>query len=353
MILVKALNQEYRESIYIELLELSKGKIYLVMSSLDDKIYVKKIIEKEKKYIYEKIKDLSIPNTPKIYELIVLDEKLIVIEEYINGYTLKEILKEYGTISQKKVIEYSLDLIRIMEKFHSYNPPIIHKDVNPSNIMISNDGVLKLIDFDISRIHSKEKKKDTHILGTQGYAAPEQFGFNQTDLRTDIYSLGVTMNVMLVGKLPNEELYKGDLEKIISKCIELDPNKRFQSLDQLKNQLLKLQSKIMKGVGGGLLANLPGFKSDKGVFKIFASAWYILLILIALGFFYEESLSDERIIDIGMALFFFGLTLLYGNFNNLRAKLPMLRSKNILSRILGYIVYTLVLIIAWGMAIPN
>lgn len=347
------LTENYRHSIYSEVAELSKGKIYIVKNSLDDKIYIKKILEAKNYFIYEKMKNLSIDNIPKIYELIKIDDKLIVIEEYINGSSLKEILTESNMLSQGKVLEYALELIDILEKFHSCDPPIIHKDINPSNIMINNDGILKLIDFDISRIHNTYKSTDTNILGTYGYAAPEQFGFNQTDARTDIFSFGVTMNVMLVGKLPNEKLYEGKLSKIISKCIELDPDKRYQNINELKNELLRLNIKGNNENNNHVYAKLPGFRSTNLIIKILAFLWYLLLAMISLGYFYKEPIPKNRIMDIVISLFLLLLTLLYGNFNNIKSKIPILRSQNILIKILGYIVYTLLLFILFAIITPN
>lgn len=347
------LSGKYRLSIYSELAEVSKGKIYIVKSSLDDKIYIKKILESEKHEIYRQIQSLSIPDIAKIYELLVLDDKLIVIEEYINGYSLKEILAESKTIPEAKVIEYTLALINIIEKLHSCPSPIIHKDIKPSNIMINNDGILKLIDFDISRMHRDDKKTDTHILGTYGYAAPEQFGFNQTDLRTDIFSLGVTMNMMLVGKLPTEEIYQGELSKIISKCISLDPDKRFQDVSGLKNKLLGKKKKYNKEKKSDSNNKLPGFRSGKLLFKIVGFSWYAILIILLLGLTDEGAPSKNRIIDIVLSLFLFSLTLLYGNFNNLKTKLPIISSRNRFISLGGYVIYSMLLFIVLAIIIPK
>lgn len=347
------LSGKYRLSIYSELAEVSKGKIYIVKSSLDDKIYIKKILEAEKYDIYSQIQSLSIPDIARIYELIVLDDKLIVIEEYINGHSLKEILAESKTIPEEKVIEYTLALIDIIEKLHSSPCPIIHKDIKPSNIMINNDGILKLIDFDISRIHRDDKKTDTHILGTYGYAAPEQFGFNQTDLRTDIFAIGVTMNMMLVGKLPTEEIYQGELSKIISKCISLDPDKRFQNVSGLKNKLLVKKKKYRKKKKIDSNNKLPGFRSRSFLLRIVGFLWYAVLIIILLGLTDEGAPSKNRIIDIVLSLFLFSLTLLYGNFNNLKTKLPIISSRNRFISLGGYVIYSMLLFIVLAIIIPK
>ena len=96
---------------------------------------------------------------------------------------------------------------------------------------------MKLIDFDASRFFKKGQSKDTVIIGTAGYAAPEQLGFAQSDERTDIFALGVLMNVMLTGEHPTNKLYKGKLRKVIEKCIQLDPQKRYKNVEELKKIL--------------------------------------------------------------------------------------------------------------------
>ncbi len=347
------ISEKYRLSIYSELVEISKEKIYIVKSSLDDKIYIKKLLESKNRPIYEKIKGLSISNIPKIYEIISLEEKLVIIEEYINGSSLEEILSKEKTISKAKVVQYTLDLIDILENLHLSTPPIIHKDIKPSNIMINNDGILKLIDFDISRMHKSNKTKDTHILGSYGYASPEQFGFNQTDPRSDIYAIGVTMNMMLLGELPGDQLYRGDLSKIISKCTQLDPDKRYKNLGEVKAELVKRKKKKTREDNSYLTSKLPGFRSGNFIYKIIASLWYGILLMAAIGSFDKEPLSQDRLMDIIMSLFLFLLTLFYANYNNIRSKLPITSSKNMPIRILGYILYTIILLFLLGIIIPG
>ena len=96
---------------------------------------------------------------------------------------------------------------------------LVHRDINANNILITTDGNVKIIDYGIVRLFDKSKSTDTVILGTPGYAAPEQFGFTQSDSRTDIYALGVLMNVMMTGRLPSEDTARGGISRIIEKCV--------------------------------------------------------------------------------------------------------------------------------------
>ncbi|MBS4536379.1 serine/threonine protein kinase [Clostridium sp. D2Q-14] len=350
------LSNKYRLSIYSEISELSKDKVYIVKSSLDDKIYIKKILDPKKYDIYNKLRNISSSNIPKIYEIMKFENKLIVIEEYINGCSLNEILVEFKTLPESKVIKYALDLSDILYTLHSCDPPIIHRDIKPSNLMINNDGFLKLIDFDISRTHKTSESSDTNILGTYGYAAPEQFGFNQSDARTDIYSLGVTMNMLLVGKLPVNGIYEGNLSSVISKCIQLDPEQRFQNVNELKLTILKKSNEFKnKGKMSRYYTKfkMPGFRSRKLLFKIISSIWYVFLTLALFGFFTEDPSFQNRVLDVIMVGFLFTLTLFYGNFNNVKSKLPLVKSRRLFVKFIGYVFYTLLLLIISMIFMPE
>ena len=114
---------------------------------------------------------------------------------------------------------------------------IVHRDIKPENIIITDNATVKLIDFNASRVYKNECTADTVVLGTIGYASPEQFGITQSDARTDIFALGVLLNVMLTGVHPSEQLAKGRAGKIVLKCTQIDPNKRYQSVEELKYNL--------------------------------------------------------------------------------------------------------------------
>ena len=197
-----SLIMEFKLSCYEELTKLNenkKSKIYLVRNKVDSKIYIKKVLTNYNLRIYEVLKENNLNNIPKIYEIFQEDNTLIVIEEYINGNTLKEILDREGIINEYKVIDYIITLCNTLDKLHNLNSKVIHRDIKPSNIIISNDNILKLIDFDVSREYKENKSEDTVIQGTEDYAPPEQFGFIQTDERSDIYSTGILINVLTTG----------------------------------------------------------------------------------------------------------------------------------------------------------
>lgn len=185
--------------------------------------------------VYKALLYHRIDSIPKIFHVSENDNKVIVFEEYIDGITLSELLQEelYNEKSVRKIICELCDTLAIL---HGHN--IIHRDIKPENIMIDKKQNFKLIDFDSARIYKPYYPKDTEYLGTVGYAAPEQYGDTQTDSRADIYSVGVLMNVLLTGKPPTVQLYSGDMGKVIEKCIQVNPDKRYQTTEELKKALI-------------------------------------------------------------------------------------------------------------------
>lgn len=184
--------------------------------------------------VYKILQNIRFKNLPDIFEFAENDGKVIVLEEFISGTTVADILSS-GLYNEKGVKAVVKEVCNALIVLHSYG--IVHRDIKPENIMITDSGTVKLIDFDASRIFKNGKSKDTMIIGTAGYAAPEQLGFAQSDERTDIFALGVLMNVMLTGEHPTNKLYKGKLTKVIEKCIQLDPEKRYQNAEELKKSL--------------------------------------------------------------------------------------------------------------------
>lgn len=184
--------------------------------------------------IYFVLRSVFHENISNIYEVYKTENSVVVLEEYIDGQTISEYLEDglYTVSGVKAVVSKLCDALSFL---HSHN--IIHKDIKPENVMIDSSGNVKLIDFDAARIYKYQQSEDTRILGTTGYAAPEQYGLNQTDERTDIYALGVLMNVMLTGEPPERKLHNGKLKKVIVKCTQTIPDNRYQSVAELKRNL--------------------------------------------------------------------------------------------------------------------
>lgn len=188
------------------------------------------------------IKKLDHPALPRIVDIIDKEDVIYVVMDYIEGEPLSNVLVKHGAQPQERVIEWAKQLCKVLDYLHTCNPPIIYRDMKPANVMLQSNGNVKLIDFGIAREYKEQSLADTVSLGTKGYAAPEQFGGRgQTDARTDVYSLGVTLYHLLTGKNPCEPPYEiypirywnaelsGGLESIVQKCIQLNPEDRYQS----------------------------------------------------------------------------------------------------------------------------
>ncbi len=166
----------------------------------------------------------------------------LVYEQYLEGENLQTILDARGVLTREKACCYMEQLCDALTDLHDLG--IIHRDVKPENILIGSDDNLFLIDYDIARTIKEGATRDTRLLGTQGYAAPEQFGFQQTDARTDLYSAGVLYNMMLTGTFPQKKLADGIDGQIIEKCICLDPANRFAGAKDLKGVILEAREEV-------------------------------------------------------------------------------------------------------------
>lgn len=372
------------ESRYIELLELSNSKknsVYLVRSQLDEGIYIKKELKNYNLDVYNQIIKIENIYMAKIYEMFKCDDSLIVIEEFINGKTLQRILDDNGPLDEDIAIGYIINLCSILDILHNQTPPVIHRDIKPSNIIIDNSGVLKLIDFDVSRVYKEDSNMDTHILGTKGYASPEQFGFEQTDCRSDIYSVGVLINVLTTGKHIKEKLNEGKLKDIIEKCTSLSPDSRYSSVKELqmdlskilsgkdKNENIKLNLKKDNGIEKkgiktlndkkgkkikykknkffSIIGEIPGYRKKNIISIIIATLWYSFLIF-GLTANFEKGNIKLILEDIFFVSLLMLMTLLNCNFKGIIGVLPITRSSKIYNKIGGLILYNILLFAIYG-----
>lgn len=200
--------------------------------------------------VCEGLKTIRHPNVAIVYDYLYADNNTYIIEEYIEGLTIKELIVQNGCFSEKETVRIMCQICDGLEVLHRRKSPIVHNDINPSNIIIRNDNIVKIFDFDISRTYKEGVSKNTRLFGTEEYAAPEHYGYKQSEPRTDIYSLGVTMHEMLTGEqldCQHKIIYKGKLRKIIKKCTEVDLKNRFSSVADLKKALKKnLASRFKK-----------------------------------------------------------------------------------------------------------
>lgn len=173
------------------------------------------------------------PNSlwPKVIYFVEAADESLVVEELVSGSTLADLLQQERVFTESEVRSFILQLCVGLSVLHEQG--IIHRDIKPSNLMLTSDGRIKLIDFDAARTIKAEQEEDTRLLGTKGYAPPEQFGYGQTDGRSDIYALGKTMQELLGND------YHGYLKGILNKCCAIDMEQRFQSAGELAQAVEK------------------------------------------------------------------------------------------------------------------
>lgn len=165
------------------------------------------------------------------------------LREYAEGETLLTIVKKRGCMPEKVLIRTAIQLCDLLELLHSQKPPVIHRDIKPENIIFTKSKKFTLIDFETARRYSSGKKRDTLIIGSRPTAAPEQFGYAQTDGRTDIYGLGMTLLFLACGTYERKDLrnvcISRKLRKVILKTIAFDPAKRYKNVALLRKELVK------------------------------------------------------------------------------------------------------------------
>ncbi len=190
--------------------------------------YLEKLLTTYDESIYLYLKDNPVSNMPRIIDVFKSSNCLIVIEEYITGKTVSRIL-ENGPLSRERAILITKKVCGILDELHSLEKPIVHRDIKPSNIIVTEDDRVYVLDMNVAKWFDPDKADDTRYMGTQYYAAPEQVGFGlaASSAKTDIYAIGMLLNVMITGKFPKEQKAEGEIWDVINKCISLDADKRY------------------------------------------------------------------------------------------------------------------------------
>lgn len=319
-------------------------KVYLVKSVQDNCFYVKKVLDYYDKNVYSWLSSHKINGIPFIKEINEIDNKLIVIEEYVSGRSLESILSSKGKLNENEVKQIITAVCNILKRITD-EIPLVHRDIKPSNIIIKDNGELFLIDFNTAKIIYESKSRDTVLLGTEGYAAPEQYGFAASNIQTDIYAIGVMMNELLTGSIDLNSDYSGDLKPIIQKCTMMDPKTRYtdyQSLiKQLKQKTIIFNKKFVP----------VGFRRGNALSICLSIVWYLMIIFISSGLEVEGSYGINLLIDrIGFALSLIAVTLFSGNYLNCQKLINIQKINNKFLRIVviilaDFVIFFIILII--------
>ena len=228
--LLTALKQAFREE---RLLKRSpRGSVHLLRHEAGGQRFVLRRFTGNAE-VYRRLLHCTCRNLPAVYEVASQGEENLVLEEYIQGDTLDFLLKD-TLFTAKETRKIVTQVCRALWVLHSLGA--VHRDVKPDNIILRGSEAI-LIDFDAARLYKPEETADTQILGTTGFAAPEQYGLSQTDQRTDIFAVGVLINVMLTGKHPSKQLAPGRLGHIVARCTQVNPKNRYSDVLRLMEVL--------------------------------------------------------------------------------------------------------------------
>lgn len=380
------LEEESRLSFYRELTVLDEKKnIVLVQDIRNSELCVKKTIDIYSRDVYEQLASVRIEGVPAVKECVADDGKLIVVEEYVQGRSLKQVLDEHGLLNEEQAYEIAVQLVDILVRLHQLEPAIVHRDIKPSNIIIEKNGHVNLIDFNAARHVNADKNEDTRMLGTVYFAAPEQFGFGQSDERTDIYGLGATINYIMTGDKPGAGIAECIFSDILKKCLMVDAKDRYQSAEELRGVLDMLNYSIVQdnrkkaetAFGKDNTVSvvrtyrnirdiivkmyrkyqkrnydidtswrrylLPGFRRLNVVYCLIALVWYAVIVWMTITFAVTDSKTgipvtggELTMYKIAVFVLLFGMTMWFGNYLNIRRKLPGMKKINVLSTILTF-----------------
>ncbi|MCD7856932.1 MAG: serine/threonine protein kinase [Clostridiales bacterium] len=347
------LSDELALSYYKPVADINAGhSVQLVQHTETKKFFVRKRLSMYHLEVYRSLQAAPVRNVPRIALLVEDNAELIVIEEYIHGDTLEELVAQNGLLPEGLAVNYALQLCQIVSELHHRTPPIIHRDIKPSNVMVSPDGVIKLLDMNAAKYETPNQPRDTTLLGTAGFAAPEQYGFAPSGVQSDLFAIGVLLNVLITGRMPTEAAVKGRLGHIVHKCTELDPANRYASVDELMHELKGVQSDASEREDAPYTRTWrrylpPGFRSGSIPHMLFATVGYVLLFAVALCMEVEAAtplalaMNRVTVILIGLAVIFFS-----ADYCGVQAHMPLTRSRNPLLRWLGIVLYDILIAFA-------
>lgn len=222
--------------------------------------------------IMKKMADRKLSGIPKAYRIFEENGEVYLVREYIEGMSLAQMVLQKGGISEAEICRISRKICQTAEQFQNPDEPMIHRDIKPENIVVTPGAEVVFIDFGTMRSYKKDGSRDTFVVGTRGTAAPEQYGYTQTDQRTDVYAIGQTMLYMVSESYEMNQLSEcavsRRMKKIIEKACSFEPDKRYGDAAQLRRAVEKCQANNRKKV----------YKKAGAVFGLIA-AGYILAIL--------------------------------------------------------------------------
>lgn len=303
-------------------------QVFLVQHQPTRRIYILKIMDVFNAGIYQKLLASPIEGTPRILACQEQDGRLSVIEEYLSGTPLSGRIAE-GSLSEDEIASIMRDLCGVISRLHAMIPPVIHRDIKPSNILVMPYGRAVLLDFNAAKFYSPNTQEDTTLLGTKGYAAPEQYGFGSSLPQTDIYALGVVLKEMVSSlKRPSRRF-----DAIIDKCTQMNPKERYASAGELL-------AALEPGKRGGSYA-IPGFRTRTPWKMAFASVTYLFIPLASATYTIREKLdAGQNILErVCFALCCLSVIFISFNYRDVQRFLPLCKSRSKLLRFAGILLF--------------
>lgn len=359
----KQILEECEQSFYREIYPMDHPGCSVVTDETTGKLYIRKKLQLYDRRVYAYLKEHRHRNIPKIYEVWETDGTLTVIEELIQGDRLSTLL-ENGGLSDEQKYQVLIQICDALLFLHAAVPPIIHRDVKAENIMVTEEKRAVLIDYDAAKIYHENKSRDTVLLGTEGSAAPEQYGFGQSDVRTDVYGTGALIRKMFP--------FDSGMQQISERAMRMDPDQRYQTIGELKSELedwffrrqdetaedsptqsrtgnpeetFRIQSRrlIQHTV------NIPGFRTGRPWKMIVASLGYLFIICVGLEIDADPS---DSVANLWLNRIFFmaaclSLVDLFCDWSHLFMKFPLLRDPRRMARVGGYIICASAVILFW------
>ena len=234
---------------------------YLVASRCSQQLFIAKCYDRNiHKTVHESciLKTLQHDGLPVFADEYMDDDTICIVRQYIPGTSLHQHMQDHK-LSDAGIVALGVELCDLLTYLHGQQPPVIHRDIKPQNVIVREDGAVALIDFEISRTYDSDADTDTQFIGTRRFAPPEQYGFSQTDARADIYSLGVLLCWMLTGSTDVKTARIADerLAAIVRRCAAFSPENRFPSTGAVKKALLGVnRTRRRKALQSGLIAAL-------------------------------------------------------------------------------------------------